>query len=396
MGKKIGRKKIISSKFLRIIAFIFVLSLVLLNVSCSNETVWDSTFTTRTTTETPTTTSEPYEYGLTPTEIYDHFKRSVFKLEIKDKGDYVIKEGSAYIIKDDGTFVTNAHLIKDAWYAHGKFDNVTTTFEVESIYFFDEQADIAIGKLDIPDNFMVNPVTFSDIYSPGDKVYSIGYPNDVNSAMVTSGKIISIAFYSGLSQKYYIRTDCYLSHGSSGGILSTADGEVIGLTTASFLDTYGSISSSNYSFWQEKTPDTVLSLSDYFHPSELVKLTPDNIEDFFAVDLSESVYSINRTDNIIKVDYIAKIEPIADIQIPENYNNIYVSMDIVVNYEYTIGSVTETGHKVTEVNYVLGKFVLYEEFEKEVEISLDPDKTVTDISYSYTITYVSGSIIHYE
>ena len=139
-----------------------------------------------------------------------------------------------------------------------------------------------------------------------------------------------------------------------------------------------------------------MSLSDYFHPSELVKLTPDNIEDFFAVDLSESVYSINRTDNIIKVDYIAKIEPIADIQIPENYNNIYVSMDIVVNYEYTIGSVTETGHKVTEVNYVLGKFVLYEEFEKEVEISLDPDKTVTDISYSYTITYVSGSIIHYE
>ena len=208
-----------------VLSFLFFIALV----SCAESTIVANRPTTRTTYET--TTNKPAQNA-----IVDDFKASVFRLDIKNNDNITYKQGTGYVLKEDGTFVTNAHVLEEGWEAFGRFDESQFSYEVEGIYFYDEELDIAIGKLKIEDDFELVPVEFADEYYVGDLVYSIGYPNHAVEAKVSEGKIISTYYTSNIFDMIYIRTDSFVQNGNSGGILTSEDGKVIGMTSVSFSD----------------------------------------------------------------------------------------------------------------------------------------------------------------
>lgn len=149
--------------------------------------------------------------------------------------------GSGFIIDaEKGYIVTNNHVIKDA-------DEVRVTLHDEStvpaeIIGRDEKIDIAVLKVD-PSKTKLTAVSFgdSDKMRVGDWVVAIGNPFGLGGT-VTAG-IISARQRDINSGPYddYIQTDASINRGNSGGPMFDLDGNVIGINTAIFSPSGGSV-----------------------------------------------------------------------------------------------------------------------------------------------------------
>lgn len=148
--------------------------------------------------------------------------------------------GSGFIIDAEGTIVTNYHVIEGA-------DAITvslsdgTSFEA-TVVGRDEKTDIAVLK--VKSKTPLPFLTFSDSEAArvGDWVMAIGNPFGLGGT-VTAG-IISARnrdFESGGPYANYIQTDASINQGNSGGPLFDMDGSVVGVNTAIFSTSGGSI-----------------------------------------------------------------------------------------------------------------------------------------------------------
>ena len=148
--------------------------------------------------------------------------------------------GSGFIIDKSGYVVTNNHVIENA-------DEITvsladdTRFKAE-IVGRDRKTDIAVLKFD-PEGVELSAVSFgdSDALRVGDWVLAIGNPFGLGGT-VTAG-IVSARGRDIGSGPYddFIPTDASINRGNSGGPLFNLDGEVIGINTAIFSQTGGSV-----------------------------------------------------------------------------------------------------------------------------------------------------------
>ena len=148
--------------------------------------------------------------------------------------------GSGFIIDKIGYVVTNNHVIENA-------DEITVqladdaSFKAEVIGT-DAKTDIALLKFD-PDGKELTAVPFgnSDTMRVGDWVMAIGNPFGLGGS-VTAG-IVSARGRDIGSGPYddYIQTDASINRGNSGGPLFNLDGEVIGINTAIFSQSGGSV-----------------------------------------------------------------------------------------------------------------------------------------------------------
>ncbi len=149
--------------------------------------------------------------------------------------------GSGFIIDaENGYIVTNNHVIRDA-------EEVRITLHDEStipaeIIGRDEKIDIAVLKVDTKKHKLTD-VKFgsSDKMRVGDWIVAIGNPFGLGGT-VTSG-IISARQRDINSGPYddYIQTDASINRGNSGGPLFDMAGNVIGINTAIFSPTGGSV-----------------------------------------------------------------------------------------------------------------------------------------------------------
>lgn len=148
--------------------------------------------------------------------------------------------GSGFIIDADGTVVTNYHVIENA-------DAITvslpdgTSFEA-TVVGFDEKTDLAVLKVKSKKPLPFLTFADSDNARVGDWVMAIGNPFGLGGT-VTAG-IISARnrdFESGGPYANYIQTDASINQGNSGGPLFDLDGKVVGVNTAIFSTTGGSI-----------------------------------------------------------------------------------------------------------------------------------------------------------
>jgi serine protease Do len=148
--------------------------------------------------------------------------------------------GSGFIIDADGTVVTNYHVIENA-------DAITvslpdgTSFEA-TVVGFDEKTDLAVLKVKSKKPLPFLKFADSDKARVGDWVMAIGNPFGLGGT-VTAG-IISARnrdFESGGPYANYIQTDASINQGNSGGPLFDLDGKVVGVNTAIFSTTGGSI-----------------------------------------------------------------------------------------------------------------------------------------------------------
>ena len=171
--------------------------------------------------------------------------------------------GSGFIVDASGLIVTNNHVIADA-------DEITVTLQDNTtlkatLVGRDETGDIALLKVisDKPLPF----VTFgeSDKSRVGDWVLAIGNPFGLGGS-VTAG-IVSARNRNIHQGPYddFIQTDAAINQGNSGGPLFNMDGEVIGMNTAIYSRSGGSVGI-GFSIPSKMVKTIVAQLRDVGHP----------------------------------------------------------------------------------------------------------------------------------
>lgn len=143
--------------------------------------------------------------------------------------------GTGVVIVDDGTILTNLHVV------HGAV-RVTVTFhdghEAEAEFVAAQpDNDLAVIKAkSIPDDLPAATLGGTSKLRPGDEVVAVGFPFGI-------GPSVSAGVVSGLNREFrspkgmrpmtgLIQFDAAANPGNSGGPLVTMNGEVVGIVTA--------------------------------------------------------------------------------------------------------------------------------------------------------------------
>ena len=137
--------------------------------------------------------------------------------------------GSGFIIREDGWIVTNAHVIKNAKSIIVKLRNNKVCPNVRVLYC-DVDHDVALLKVDAG-NLKAVTLGNSNKVHIGERVVTIGNPLGLEST-ISDGLISSWRTVHGYKT---LQISVPLSEGSSGGPLFNLQGEVIGITMASYL-----------------------------------------------------------------------------------------------------------------------------------------------------------------
>ena len=165
--------------------------------------------------------------SLSSEALFEKCSPSVFYIEIYDKAGNAISAGSGVFLTAEGEAVTNFHVIDGA--ASAKIQTADgKVYNVSGVYAYDEDLDLARIKVN-GSGFTPVAVGDSTALSTGAKVYAIGSPQGLSNTL--SDGIISNAKRT-ISGMDYIQTTAAISHGSSGGALLNASGELIGITSA--------------------------------------------------------------------------------------------------------------------------------------------------------------------
>ena len=177
------------------------------------------------TTQTVKTTSNPFPFRFPPGSPFGE----MFKDFEQPRERKASSLGSGFIIKENGTVITNNHVIANAE------DIIVRVGDKEykaKVVGADPYMDIAVLKMETKDKF--NPVSFgdSDKARVGDWAVAIGNPFGLGGT-VTAG-IISARNRDINLTRYddFIQTDASINQGNSGGPLFNLKGEVIGINTA--------------------------------------------------------------------------------------------------------------------------------------------------------------------
>ncbi len=148
--------------------------------------------------------------------------------------------GSGFIIDDDGHVVTNHHVIENAGKIKVRLHD-GTVFDA-TVKGSDEKTDVAVLKIE-PGDSELQAVEFgdSDTVRVGDWVLAIGNPFNL-SGTVTAGIVSARGrdIHQG-SYDDFIQTDASINTGNSGGPLFNLDGKVVGINTAIFTRSGGSV-----------------------------------------------------------------------------------------------------------------------------------------------------------
>ena len=177
------------------------------------------------TTQTVKTTGNQFPFQFPPGSPFGE----MFKDFERPRERQASSLGSGFIIKSDGTVITNNHVIAGAEDILIKVGDKEYSAEVIGA---DPYMDLAVLKIKTKDKF--RPVSFGDSSNArvGDWVVAIGNPFGLGGT-VTSGIISARNRQIGLTRyEDFIQTDASINQGNSGGPLFNLKGEVIGVNTA--------------------------------------------------------------------------------------------------------------------------------------------------------------------
>lgn len=149
--------------------------------------------------------------------------------------------GSGVIVDPSGLIMTNNHVIAGATEVKV---SLADKRELEAeIVLKDERTDLAVLRIkDTSERFAALPFADSDEVQVGDVVLAIGNPFGVGQT-VTHGIVSAVARTQvGISDfQFFIQTDAAINPGNSGGALIDTAGRLVGINTAIFSRSGGSI-----------------------------------------------------------------------------------------------------------------------------------------------------------
>jgi S1-C subfamily serine protease len=143
--------------------------------------------------------------------------------------------GSGFVVDDDGTILTNAHVVEGADQVSVSFEEGGESIDAE-LKGVDPDTDLAVLKIDPDevDDLTVLPLGDSSKLEVGDPVVAIGNPFGLQRT-VTTGIVSALQRQidapSGFSISNVIQTDASINPGNSGGPLLDAQGRVIGINS---------------------------------------------------------------------------------------------------------------------------------------------------------------------
>jgi serine protease Do len=147
--------------------------------------------------------------------------------------------GSGFIIDPDGTIVTNNHVVKNAKSVTVTLDDGTVL--PAKIIGRDSRSDLAVIRVKANHKLPFIALGDSDEAQPGSWVVAVGNPfglgGTVTAGIVSArGRDIGEGPYDN-----FIQIDAPINMGNSGGPLFTQDGKVVGVNTAIFSPSGGSV-----------------------------------------------------------------------------------------------------------------------------------------------------------
>ncbi|MBB4005870.1 DegQ family serine endoprotease [Allorhizobium taibaishanense] len=169
----------------------------------------------------------------------DPFFEQFFGQRFPNRTEKQTSLGSGVIVEDNGTVMTNYHVIAGA-------DDIKVALSDGREYpvkvlLKDERLDLAVLKVDAKESLPTLKIADSDKIEVGDLVLAIGNPFGVGQT-VTSGIVSGLA-RNQVSEGdfgFFIQTDASINPGNSGGALMNMNGELIGINTAIFSKGGGS------------------------------------------------------------------------------------------------------------------------------------------------------------
>jgi S1-C subfamily serine protease len=152
--------------------------------------------------------------------------------------------GSGFVFDDEGHILTNYHVIRDAQQVEVTFIDETTV--PARVVGADPRNDIAVLKVDgLPESLV--PVEFgrSDNLQVGQRAIVIGNPFGQFGGTLTTGVVSALnrtlESQDRREMSGIIQTDAAINRGNSGGPLLDSAGRVIGINTAIFSPSGGSV-----------------------------------------------------------------------------------------------------------------------------------------------------------
>jgi len=178
--------------------------------------------------KSPTSLADKEEL-LRPEELFARVSPAVVQIEVFDKRETVIGQGSGFFVDESGGVITNAHVaIADG--AHHLVVRLKndTEYVVTTVQSVNRQMDLALLRLNV-----ISPTRLrlsESLPSVGARVFAVGNPiglRDTFSEGIVSG-IRSVSDYDR------IQTTAAISPGSSGGPLVNETGNAVGVTTSGY------------------------------------------------------------------------------------------------------------------------------------------------------------------
>ena len=174
-------------------------------------------------------------FAITPffqdADAIQHAAESVLMLTYYDEFNNIVATGSGFLAFEEGTIITNYHVIEGNVASVKVSTEDALFFDVGEILCYDAETDLAILKTKAKTRLDLLKLGNSETLKKGSRVVAIGSPlgllNTVSEGII-SGAVTDDADY--------ILFSAPISAGSSGGALFNEEGEVIGITFASYIE----------------------------------------------------------------------------------------------------------------------------------------------------------------
>ncbi len=167
--------------------------------------------------------------------------KSVLLLEVYDDSDELIATGSGFVAFNSRTLVTNHHVIEGADLIIAYSDE-GHSYIVDRVFAANAQTDIALLGFFSPTNLAPLPLGAESQTLRGEPIVAVGSPKGLINT-VSMGNVSAVFSDDGIS---YIQFTAPISSGSSGGPLFNDQGEVVGVTSASYDDGEGIVQNLNF------------------------------------------------------------------------------------------------------------------------------------------------------
>ena len=170
--------------------------------------------------------------------LYDFFKQFRKGMPQQPKSQPSLAQGSGFFISPDGYVVTNNHVVEDA-------EDITVTMEDGAKYpatlvGTDPRTDVALIKVKAEGKTFPYVEFSQKDPRVGDWVLAVGNPFGLGGT-VTAGIISAHNRDIGSGPYDYLQIDAAVNRGNSGGPSFDLDGKVVGVNTAIFSPSGGSV-----------------------------------------------------------------------------------------------------------------------------------------------------------